>query len=42
MCDMHFKRNAIDPSLKRIITGDEKWTITLIEKDRRKEHDEPA
>ena len=23
--DTHFKRNAIDPFLKRIITGDEKW-----------------
>ncbi|XP_076230535.1 histone-lysine N-methyltransferase SETMAR [Nomia melanderi] len=27
ICDMHFKRNAIDPILKRIVTGDEKWTV---------------
>ena len=25
--DTHFKLNAIDPFLKRIITGDEKWIV---------------
>ena len=27
ICDTHLKRNAIDPFLKRIITGDEKWIV---------------
>ena len=27
ICDTHFKRNAIDPFLKRIIIGDEKWIV---------------
>ena len=27
ICDLHLKRNKIDPFLKRIITGDEKWIV---------------
>ncbi|XP_076381130.1 histone-lysine N-methyltransferase SETMAR-like [Megalopta genalis] len=27
ICDTHLKRNAIDPFLKRIITGDERWIV---------------
>lgn len=27
ICDMHLKRNEIDPFLKRIVTGDEKWVM---------------
>ena len=27
VCDLHLKRNEIDPFLKRIITGDEKWIV---------------
>ena len=26
-CDLHLKRNELDPFLKRIITGDEKWIV---------------
>ena len=35
ICDSLLKRNETDPFLKRIITGDEKWvlTITSCEKD---------
>ena len=28
-CDLHLKRNEFDPSLKQIITGDEKWIVML-------------
>jgi len=36
ICDTLLKRNKIEPFLKRMITGDEKWTSTIIqlEKDR--------
>jgi len=27
ICDLHLKRNEIEPFLKRIITGDEKWIV---------------
>ncbi|EFN78777.1 hypothetical protein EAI_00001, partial [Harpegnathos saltator] len=27
ICDSHLKRNEIDPFLKRLITGDEKWIV---------------
>ena len=31
ICDTNFKRNAIDPFLKRIITGDEKWIVDRLQ-----------
>ena len=44
ICDTYFKRNAIDPFLKRIMTDDEKWIVynnvnRKRSKDQRKEHD---
>ncbi|XP_026674121.1 histone-lysine N-methyltransferase SETMAR-like [Ceratina calcarata] len=44
VCDTNFKRNAIDPFLKRIITGDEKWIVynNVNRKRSWSKHDEPA
>ncbi|KAK2580003.1 hypothetical protein KPH14_010768 [Odynerus spinipes] len=44
ICDTHFKRNAIDPFLKRIITGDEKWVVynNINRKRSWSKHDESA
>lgn len=42
-CDLHLKRNEIDPFLKRIITGDEKWIVydNVSRKRSWSKHDEP-
>lgn len=44
ICDMHLKRNEIDPFLKRIITGDEKWVVynNTTRKRSWSKRDEPA
>ena len=31
LCDTQFKRNVIDPFLKLIITGDEKWIVDRLQ-----------